>query len=108
MNALAALALGVPVTVLVPLFHWLYGGQGAAAVVLLGAVPAYVFGRWLKRRATHARALWCFACAVLPLVLALWSIATRAGEATGWFWLAAAVVTGGSALSGSRGSRNHG
>ena len=35
-NALVALAVGVPVTVLIPFIAWLFGWQGAVAKVAIG------------------------------------------------------------------------
>src|SRR6266849_2901959 len=101
-NALVALAVGVPVTILIPFIGWLYGWQGALAVVVLGIVPAYLFGSWIARRGSSTRSLWCLLCSTLPLTLAAWGISTHAGEPAGWFWLAAAVLTFAATLAGSR------
>ena len=91
-KVLVALAVGVPATALIPLARWWYGWEAALAVVLLGAVPAYLFGAWDVRR-SRARTLWCLLAAAPPFVLAAWSIFTHPRDLTGWFWLATAAVT---------------
>ena len=92
-KVLVALAVGVPVTALIPLLHWLYNWQGALTVVLLGIVPAFLFGAWIGRRRSTARTMWCLLAAAPPFVLAAWSILAHPVDLTGWFWLAAAVLT---------------
>jgi len=90
---LVALAVGVPVTVLIPFINWLYGWQGAVVVVVLGIVPAVLFGSWLARRHSSAREMWCLLSAAPPLVLASWSIIAHPADLTGWYWLSAAALT---------------
>ena len=92
-RALVALAVGVPVTVLIPFLGWLYGWQGAVTVVILGVVPAFLFGAWIARRGGSARTMWCLLSSAPPFVLAAWSIIAHPGDSTGWFWLCAAVLT---------------
>ena|SRR6267143_4195302 len=105
-NALIALAVGVPVTALIPIVGWLYGWKGAAAVVALGIVPAYLFGFWIARRGHSAHILWCALSSTLPLTLAAWGIVTHAGDPAGWFWLCAAALTFVAALIGARTTRS--
>jgi len=92
-KAMAALAVGVPVTALVPLLRWLYDWQGAVTIIVLGIVPAFLFGAWIARRGSTARTAWCLLAAAPPFVLAAWSILAHPVDLTGWFWLAAAVLT---------------
>lgn len=91
-KVLVALAVGVPVTVLIPLLRWLYDWQGALTIILLGIVPAFLFGAWIARQG-GARTLWCLLASAPPFALAVWSILAHPADLTGWFWLAAAAVT---------------
>jgi hypothetical protein len=104
-NALVALAVGVPVTVLIPFIAWLFGWQGAVAVVVLGVVPAYLFGSWIVRRGSSTRTLWCLLSSALPLALAAWGILAHPADSAGWLWLSAAVLTFLAARVGSSTSR---
>jgi len=99
---LVALAVGVPVTVLIPFINWLYGWQGAVGIVILGIVPALLFGSWLARRGGSARTMWCLVSAAPPFVLAAWSIAAHPVDLIGWYWLSAAVLTFLAAHMGAR------
>ena len=101
-KTLAALAVGVPVTGLIPLLRWLYDWQGALTILLIGIIPALLFGIWLARRRSSARTAWCLLAAAPPFVLAAWSILAHPTDLTGWFWLAAAVLTFLAALIGAR------
>jgi hypothetical protein len=92
-KVLVALAVGVPVTALIPLLRWLYDWQGALTVITLGIVPAFLFGAWLARRRSSARTAWCVLAAAPPFLLAAWSILAHPVELIGWFWLSAAVLT---------------
>jgi hypothetical protein len=92
-KALVALAVGVPVTALIPLLRWLYDWQGAVSIIVLGIVPAFLFGGWIARRGGSALAAWALLAAAPPFVLACWSILAHPADLTGWFWLAAAAVT---------------
>ena len=105
-NTLVALAVGVPVTILIPVVGWLYGWKGTVAVVALGVIPAYLFGYWIARRGNSAQVLWCAVSSTLPLTLAAWGIITHAGDPAGWFWLGAAAVTFVAALIGARTTRS--
>jgi len=91
-KALVALAAGVPAIALIPLARWWYGWEAGVVIVLLGAVPAYLFGAWDVRRG-GARTLWCLLAAAPPFVLAAWSIFSHPRDLTGWLWLATAAVT---------------
>jgi hypothetical protein len=101
-KVLVALAVGVPVTALIPLLRWLYDWQGALTVITLGIVPAFLFGAWLARRRSSARTAWCLLAATPPFLLAAWSILAHPTDLMGWFWLSAAVLTFLAASMGAR------
>ena len=104
--ALIALAVGVPVTILIPIVGWLYGWKGVAVMVGLGIIPAYLFGFWMARRGHSAHVLWSALSSTLPFTLAVLGIVTHAGDPSGWFWLCAAALTFLAALIGARTNRS--